>query len=131
MTVSPKIHLGAALKHPRIVRVVALVWLLLVIVGSLQPARPSPIRPFYVHELIHWGAFAGASFLLLLLSATRRQEIAAVIATCLLGLAIEYLQHIMYRNAIEWRDVTDDCLAILVSFAVYRFATISPAPSET
>jgi hypothetical protein len=112
------------LKQPRIVRRLTLVWLLLVIFGSLQPSRPLLVRSSNVHLGIHCVAFAGAAFLLLLLSTSRRQEICSVTAACLLGLSIEYLQHLIYHISIEWHDVRDDWLAILLIFAFYRLAGI-------
>lgn len=107
-------------KRARIIRRITQAWLLLLIVGSLQPARPGPVVG--LHREIHWLAFAGATFLLLVLSRNRRQEIRSVIAACLLGLSLEYLQHLIYRNPMEWRDVRDDTLAVLVAFVLYRLA---------
>ena len=99
-------------------RRIAQVWILLLIVGSLNPARPALVVG--LHREIHWLAFGGAAFLLLLLSRNRHQEIRSVIAVCLLGLSLEYLQHLIYRNAMEWRDVRDNALAILVALVLYR-----------
>ena len=113
------------MKREQIILRLAQLWTLLLIVGSLQPGRPAPIVG--VHREIHWLAFAGVTLLLLLLSHTRRQEIRGVFATCLLGLSLEYLQHLIYRNAVEWRDVRDDTLAILAAFALYRLARSSKA----
>jgi NhaP-type Na+/H+ or K+/H+ antiporter len=74
------------------------------------------------HRGIHWLAFAGAAVLLLLLSRNRRQEIRSVIGVCLLGLTLEYVQHLIYRNIMEWWDVRDDALAVLAAFMLYRLA---------
>ncbi len=107
------------------IRRFAQVWFLLVVVGSLQPARPVMLVGLHgasLHRHIHWLAFAGATSLLLLLSRNRRQEIQGVVATFLLGLSLEYLQHFIYRNAMEWYDVRDDALAILAAFTLYRLA---------
>ena len=92
----------------------------LVAVGSTQPASPGPVVD--VHREIHWLAFGGAACLLLLGSRNRRQEIRSVIATCLLGLSLEYLQHLTYRIPVEWYDVRDDAFAILAALALYRLA---------
>ena len=109
------------MKRAQIIRLIAQAWLLLVIVGSLQPARPW--HSVAVHRGIHWLAFAGLVLLLLLPpSRNRRQEIRSVIAACLLGLSLEYLQHVVYRKPMEWRDVCDDTLAVLVAFVLYRLA---------
>jgi hypothetical protein len=93
---------------------------LLVAVGPLHPVEPGPVVD--LHRGIHWLAFGGAAFLLLLLSRNRRQEILSVIATCLLGLSLEYLQHLIYHIEIEWFDVRDDALAALVALALYGLA---------
>ncbi|MBZ5723983.1 MAG: hypothetical protein LAP87_03215 [Acidobacteriia bacterium] len=115
-----KISIGCPVRRARIVRPIAQAWLLLVIAGSLQPVRPRPVAG--LHHEIHWLAFAGAALLLLLLSRNRRQEIRSVIALCLLALSLEYLQHLVYRTAMEWRDVRADSLAILAALALYRLA---------
>jgi len=74
-----------------------------------------------MHREIHFFAFAGAA-ILLLLSWNRRQEVRVVIAVFLMGVFLEYLQHLIYHNTMEWRDVRDDALAILAGFAAYRLA---------
>ena len=113
---------------PRVVlRVVTNLWLILLIAGSLQPARPSLVTD--VHREIHWLAFAGAAGLLFCLSRNYCQEILSVIATFLLGLSLEILQHLIYGNRMEWRDAADDALAVLIAFALYRLTGArKPAP---
>jgi hypothetical protein len=100
-------------------------WILTLIAGSLQPARPAPVRG--LHSATHWLAFAGTTFLLLLLCRNRREEIRAVAATCLMGLLLECLQHVIYRNAMEWRDVRDDTLAVFMAFTLYHVAGVCKA----
>ena len=68
---------------PAALRIAAWIWLALLIVGSLQPARPSPAKT--LHRPIHYVAFAGATLLLLALSRTRRREIQGALAIFLLG----------------------------------------------
>jgi hypothetical protein len=97
------------MNRPKIIRLIAQAWLLLMIVGSLQPARPGPVVA--THRGIHFLAFGGAAFLLMLLSRNLRQEIRVVVGVCLLGLSLEYLQHLIYHNLMEWWDVRDDALA--------------------
>jgi hypothetical protein len=58
--------------------------------------------------------------LLFLLSSTRSQEILRAFAIFFLGISLEVLQHLIYRNPLEWRDIADDGVAILVAFALYR-----------
>ena len=106
------------MKREQIILRIAQAWILLLIVGSLQPARPGPVVG--LHREVHWLAFAGAAFLLFSLSRSRIQEICSVVAVFLLGLSLEFLQHLIYRGALEWWDVRDDTLAILVALALYR-----------
>jgi hypothetical protein len=108
------------MKREQIILRVTQLWTLLLIVGSLQPARPAPIVG--LHRELHWLAFGGTAVLLLLLSQTRRRQIGSLLATLLLGLTLEYLQHLIYRNAIEWRDVRDDSAAVGAAFTLYCLA---------
>jgi peptidoglycan/LPS O-acetylase OafA/YrhL len=99
------------------IRRVAQAWLLLLVVGSLQPSRPGPVHAH--HRAVHFAAFGGGAFLLLLLARSRREELRAAIAVCLLGLCLEFLQHVVYGNVMEWWDVRDDTLAVLGAVFVY------------
>ena len=115
------------MKREQIVLRTAQAWILLLVVGSLQPSRPGSVVG--LHREIHWLAFAGAAFLLLAASRNRRQEIRSTVALFLLGPPIEYLQHLIYRNPMEWWDVRDDTLTILAAFALYRLVGArKPAP---
>jgi hypothetical protein len=92
------------------------------LVGPFQKAAgPGPV--IVLHREIHWLVFGGATFLLLLGSRNHRQELRSAFAMCLLGLSLEYLQYVIYHiDAIEWPDVLDDVLAILVALALYWLA---------
>ena len=115
-----RIAIDVTSKRVQILLRLTRIWILLAIVGFLQPARPGPLVG--LHREIHWLVFAGAAFLLLLLSRTRRQELCSVTVTFFLGLSLEYLQHLVYHHTMEWLDVRDDALAILVTLALYRSA---------
>jgi hypothetical protein len=104
--------------HPILIRRIAQAWLLLLVIGSLQPARPGPVHA--MHREIHFLAFGGAAFLLLLVTRNRREEIGVVAGACLLGLSLEYLQHLFYGNVMEWWDVRDDTIAVLAALVLYR-----------
>jgi hypothetical protein len=88
-----------------LIRRIAQAWLLLLVIGSLQPARPGPVHA--MHREIHFLAFGGTAFLLLLVTRSRREEMGVVLGGCLLGLSLEYLQHLFYHNVMEWWDVRD------------------------
>jgi hypothetical protein len=84
------------------------------------------------HRELHWVAFGGAALLLFGLSRSRRHAIWSAIAICALGFSLEFLQHQMYRNPIEWWDVRDDFLAVLAAFAGYQFILApKPAPASS
>jgi hypothetical protein len=86
-------------------------------VGPLPNVGPGPVVD--LHREIHWLAFGGAAFLLLLLSRNRRQEVRGIVATCILGLSLEYLQHLIYHIHMEWIDVGDDALAAFAALTLY------------
>ncbi len=100
------------------IRATACFWIALLVAGSLQPSRLSSVHGF--HSEIHWVAFAGAALLLFALSKNRRREILGACTIFLLGVSLEIAQHLIYRNCVEWHDIADDALAILVAFALYR-----------
>ncbi|MGP8246941.1 MAG: hypothetical protein ACLQVN_20785 [Bryobacteraceae bacterium] len=104
-------------------------WLAVLIAGSLQPARPD--RFHYLHREIHWLAFAGASLLLFVLARTRQREVLRAFAILSLACFLELLQHLIYGNSLEWRDIRDDALAILLTFALYRLTgSWKPRPAS-
>ena len=103
---------------PRALRIVTWVWIGLLIAGSLQPARPGVVTGH--HRLIHWVAFAGAALLVFSLCSARLREILGGLAIFFLGFSLEVMQHLIYGNQLEWRDIGDDGVAILVAFALYR-----------
>ena len=117
VTVEPASRTAAVL------RIVTRVWLAFMIVGSLQPARPRIVTG--AHREIHALAFAGVALLLFSGARTRREEILKAHAVFFLGLSLEVLQHLIYRNAMEWHDVRDGALAILAAFALYRLTGAS------
>jgi hypothetical protein len=114
---------------------IAAVWISCLIVGSLLPYRTklalgtrpahaaNPRAPVVTlkHRAIHWLSFGGAALLLLLLARNRHQEIAAVAATIALGCFIEFAQHVMYRNDIEWWDMRHDTYGALAALVLLRF----------
>jgi len=114
---------------PRLfLRILARVWIAALIIGSLQPARPGVVRGF--HREMHWVAFGGAVLPLLFLARSRSREILAVCGMILLGVTLEILQHLIYANAIEWRDMADDGAAVLAAFALYYLATCRRRPKD-
>jgi len=101
-----------------VLRTIAWIWIALLTAASLQPARLALFKG--LHRELHWVAFAGAALLLLCMFKTRWREFLGICLVFLLGISLEVLQHLMYRNCLEWRDIGDDGLAILAAFALYH-----------
>ena len=110
------------LKRESVIRYMAQAWILMLVVGSLQPARPGPVVA--AHRALHFLVFSVATLLLLLASRTRRQKLQSAGFTLLLGLTLEWLQHLIYHNEMEWHDVRDDALATLLVLLLYWLARI-------
>jgi hypothetical protein len=93
-------------------------WLLVigVTIGSLQPARPRLVRTY--HDPIHVLAFGAIAFLFFRVSPNRRRRLLRALAIFLLGLSLEFFQHIFYRGPMEWLDVCADGASILISLAL-------------
>jgi hypothetical protein len=115
---APEETVRRAAVSPAILRTVAWAWIAILIAGSLQPARPSLVRD--LHREIHWVAFLGAALLLFALAKTRLKEMLWAGTVFLLGGSLEVMQHLIYGNHLEWRDIADDGLAVLAAFALYR-----------
>lgn len=124
MKVGPRAERERLVNHARSIRRLIATWIFLVVLGSLQPHRPRFLASSTLHREIHWLAFAGTGFGLLLLVPNRGQELRRVLAAGLLGLSLEYLQHILYASPLEWGDVRDDCVATLAGFVLYRLASV-------
>jgi hypothetical protein len=65
------------------------------------------------HRALHWLSFGGLAFLVTLLGRNRRERLLAPAAVAGLGVSIEYLQHVIYANALETWDIRDDLFACL------------------
>ena len=85
------------------------------IVSSLQPMRPGPVRSgTSTHLVLHVLAFGFTAVLWQLRSGRLIWCWIAAIAVFWLGAAIELTQHFMYRNRFEWEDLLADALGILI-----------------
>ena len=115
---------------------VCAVLLVLLIAGSLcSPAVKLYLRPAlawrvlpwiiraYQHRILHILGFALPATMLFGLCRTRG---AALGGACLListGVALEYIQHRLYHNPLEWWDIRDNLTGILIgalAITVYR-----------
>ena len=110
-------------------------WVGGLIAVSLQPWRPQAAtalagfhRPFHLAAfaltaLVLWRFFdvAGGSFLPRRFPSARGW-IHALLATIVLGGIIEVLQHLIYRNPMEWGDVRDDALSAIAAILAVHAA---------
>ncbi len=66
------------------------------------------------HRIVHWVSFGGLAFVLALLGRNTKQRVLASATAAGLGVAIEYLQYVIYVNPLETWDIRDDLCASLV-----------------
>jgi len=128
------------------VNLLAGIWTAAVVAISLQPFRPPHDSGLSrMHRPVHFLLFGVTALILWRVVASigrpRRPWLCAILCTVALGLAIELLQHLTYRNPMEWWDVRDDALSaaaavfliLLARSAVGRFrlhrSQASPAPT--
>jgi hypothetical protein len=98
-------------------RIIAWLSVIVVTVGSLQPARPKLVLAY--HHPIHVLMFGAIAFLFFRLSAERSQRIWSALAICVLGLSLEYSQYMINHHQMEWWDVLADGIGVLVAFLLF------------
>lgn len=99
-----------------ILRWAGAVWILLLVVVSLQPLRPrATVRGTFAHMVVHVLAFGLAAAAPLLLSVKRLQL--WIRTLCLLGMSatIEIGQAVIYHQRTEWSDFGADGIGILIA----------------
>ena len=104
-----------------IYRCAAILWATALLIGSLQPNRPAHIHFGVAHQALHWLGFGLLAYLATAgFGKLGRTWLGPAAAAFLLGFTIELLQHRQYRIPIEWCDVRDDAIGILVVAAICR-----------
>jgi hypothetical protein len=98
-----------------------IIWALALLAGSLQPRRPANFHYTPSHQAAHFLGFG----LLALLAAGSFEKPGAiavwpVMLPLFLGVAIEFLQHWKNRMPVEWDDVREDAMGILVFAALWH-----------
>ena len=95
-------------------KVFAVSWLLLIFVLSFLPGRYK--REFHtkgrLHSWDHLLAFAAGGFILVASTRSTRARVLVLTGAVLFGFSVEFVQHLLYRAEIEWRDVTIDILGL-------------------
>jgi hypothetical protein len=116
-------------------------WVLALILGSLLPgpakhvlgistryslARGGQIR--WQHHLAHFLSFGSTTGLLLLIARTRSQDGIVLLGMLILGLSLEYTQHVLYETeGMEWWDVRDDSYADVVVYLAGQWRPLKAA----
>ncbi len=117
---------------------IAPVWTLCLIAGSLLPyetklaigTRPrnmvNPRAPVVTlkHRGFHWLSFASTALILLLLARNRHQELTVTLGVVALGCSLEFAQHALYRNDIEWWDMRDDAYGAVAALVLVQFPAV-------
>jgi len=85
------------------------VWVVCLVIFSLQPLRFAAVRGGTVaHAAAHALAFGVPTFVLVRARLSSAREL--LLCALLLALSIELAQHFVYRNQFEWLDVVADFL---------------------
>ncbi len=101
----------------------AALWIICLIVLSLQPYRPSGTRgrKSHKHQIEHVLAFGATALLLLALARNREEALKAFGGVVLLAVAIEISQYLIYSlHAFEWWDVRDDTIGAAIALLAHR-----------
>jgi VanZ family protein len=103
------------LKNQPKYRLAAVIWAAVLLVISLQPARPGNIHSGPAHNVAHFLSFGALAFLAArAFGLADRISVRPALVSFFWGLMIEYLQHVLNRMPVEWYDVRDDTAGIIV-----------------
>lgn len=99
-------------------RLVALLWVLLVIVLSLIPLpwKNAIGTTGAFHRAGHLLAFLILAFLLCRIAATATARMIRCAGAVLLGVVLETTEHLLYHDRLEWDDVLVDALGVALGF---------------
>ena len=101
---------------------VILVWVIALVVLSLQPERIETARGrSFRHQILHVMVFGATGLLFLALARGRREEFNATAAVVALATAIEISQFLIYRlPAFEWWDVREDSIGAAIAVVLHQ-----------
>lgn len=111
--------MGAVLTRQTLRRI-AIIWIIGLTAVSLQPYRPPGERQTIRHRVAHVFSFGAAALMLLALGTDGKSESLAAAGVLCLAIAIETSQHLLYKNPLEWGDVRDDTIGILIAALLIR-----------
>ncbi|MDQ2901393.1 MAG: VanZ family protein [Acidobacteriota bacterium] len=99
-------------------------WLGFVAALSLLPV--SLKDSLHTTGVLHWwghlAIFAITAMLFRRMRARTLEQISRAVALFFFGVLLEFLQHAIYGNQFEWRDVGTDALGILLGFLIASLA---------
>ncbi len=99
---------------------IAPLWVVGVVLISLQGYRPKAAQTPVLHRGFHFLAFGATALLMLFIAQTPRQRLLAAFGVMGLGIAIETAQHCIFGTPLEWWDVRDNALAVAVVWLMVR-----------
>jgi hypothetical protein len=109
------------MKHHVSYRLAAVAWAVILLVISLQPARPGNIHSGPAHHIAHFFGFGALALLSAMgLGFSDRNSVYAGLASFSWGMMIEYLQHAHNQVPIEWYDVRDNSLGIIAFMILWH-----------
>jgi Ca2+/H+ antiporter len=99
-------------------RLVALVWVLLIVVLSLIPLpwKDAIGTTGIFHRAGHLLAFLILAFLLCRMASSLAAKIVRCLGAVLLGIVLETVEHLLYRDRMEWDDVLVDTIGVAAGF---------------
>jgi hypothetical protein len=114
-------------------RIATFIWAATLLIASLQPRRPPHFHFSLGHHIAHFLGFGALAFLATVgFGKATHTSLWPAAASFLFGFAIEFLQHLENRKPIEWHDVRDNAIGIIVfavlSHLVYRTADAKGVP---
>jgi hypothetical protein len=115
----------------RAVRFGLIVWTLALTLGSLQPRRAEFFRIGVAHQLTHVLYFGILALLANAVFSRSRWLIWTALVCWLFGVGLEVSQHFIYRKDLEWGDIRDDGIGVVVGLSILALVLRLACPSVT
>jgi hypothetical protein len=86
--------------------------------------KASSVTIPFNHRLYHALSFGSTAFLLLLIARNTKKRFYGALGVIALGLAIEYIQHRLFGQPVEWWDVRDDGYGVLAAYVLGQWSAL-------